>query len=108
MGISPDPDEIREAVRHGRVEWQRHALERMVQRQIARAEALSVLLNGERIEDYPEDQPLPSALFLGWHGERPLHVVAAFDADRETVAVVTVYEPSLEHFEADFRTRRSP
>ena len=106
MGEGLDVVLMRSAIRLGRIEWQRHALERMVERAIARVEVLQVLLEGERIEDYPDDWPLPSALFLGWSHERPLHAVVAFDSNRNTVAIITVYEPTLEHFESDFRTRR--
>ena len=80
----------------------------MVEREITRKDVLNVLLNGEIIEDYPDDRPLPSALFLGWSDERPLHVVAAYNFERKLVAVITAYEPNLEHFEPNFRTRRKP
>jgi hypothetical protein len=33
--------------------------------------------------------------------------LAAFDGTREQVFVITVYEPHLAHFEADFKTRRT-
>ena len=79
MGESLDIDQLRAAARQGRLEWQRHALERMVERGITRAEVLEVLRGGECIEDYPGDRPLPSGLFLSWVRGRPLHVVAAFD-----------------------------
>ena len=52
------------------------------------------------------DKPWPSALFLGWIGDQPLHVVAAYSKHAQKVAIITVYEPSLEYFEEDFRTRR--
>lgn len=106
MGESLDIAQLQAAARQGRLEWQRHALERMVERGITRAEVLEVLLSGERIEDYPGDRPLPSALFLSWVRGRPLHVVAAFAAANIAVAIITTYEPTLEYFEADFRTRR--
>jgi hypothetical protein len=106
MAISLDVDRMRSAVRASRLEWQRHALERMMERDIRRSDALGVLLSGEPIEDYPDDQPFSSALFLGWIKTRPIHVVAAFDAANERAFVITVYEPDLEHFEPDFRTRR--
>lgn len=64
-----------------------------------------VILNGERIEDYPDDWPLPSALFFGWSGARPIHVVAAFNHSMQVVYVITAYEPTSKHFESDFRTR---
>jgi hypothetical protein len=106
MGESLDIDQLRAATRQGRLEWQRHALERMVERGITRAEVREVLLDGERIADYPGDRPLPSGLFLRWVRGRPLHVVAAFDMANRVVAIITTYEPTLEHFESDFRTRR--
>lgn len=45
--------------------WQRHALERMMERGISRNTVINVLLAGEVIEDYSDDKPFPSALFLG-------------------------------------------
>lgn len=61
---------------------------------------------GERIKDYPEDGPYPSALFFGWAEGKPLHTVVALDETNEWAYVITAYEPDLEHFEADYRTRR--
>lgn len=57
---------IRIAVEEGSIEWNRHALERMMERGIARGRVKSVLMTGEVVEDYPNDQPYPSALFLGY------------------------------------------
>lgn len=108
MGKSLDIGRLRSAVRAGRIQWQRHALERMVERGITTADVKAVLAEGQRIEDYPDAHPLPSALLLGWRGQRPLHVVAAFDRAETVAYVITAYEPNLEHFEADFRTRRRP
>jgi len=71
-----------------------------------RAEVKEALLHGEQIEDYPEDYPLPSALFLGTVEGRPLHVVAAYDGGIDMAYIITAYEPSLDHFEPDWRTRR--
>jgi hypothetical protein len=108
MGESLDISQLRSAVKASRIQWQRYALERMAERGISTADVKAVLAEGQRIEDYPDAYPLPSALFLGWHGQRPLHLVAAFDAAAGTAYVITAYEPNLEHFEADFRTRRRP
>ena len=79
----------------------------MTERAIRRSDALEVLLSGELIADYPDDHPFPSGLFLAWIHSRPLHVLAAFDGDREQVFVITAYEPDLAHFAADFKTRRT-
>lgn len=106
MAQSLDLEALRKVVRAGRIQWQRHALERMAERGIATADVKRVLAEGERIEDYPDAYPLPAALLLGECGDRPLHVVVALDGAAETAYVITAYEPTLEHFEPDFRTRK--
>ncbi|MEI7911272.1 MAG: DUF4258 domain-containing protein [Verrucomicrobiota bacterium] len=50
----------------------------------------------------------PSALFLGYVSGAPLHVVAACDETSGQVFIITAYEPSLEIFETDYRTKRQP
>ena len=98
--------QLRRLLREGRFEWSKHALQRMAKRNIAQADVLEVLLSGERIEDYPQDKPHPSALFLGRIGERPVHVVAALDAASDWAYIITTYEPGLDHFGPDYKTRR--
>ncbi|MCP5484286.1 MAG: DUF4258 domain-containing protein [Spirochaetales bacterium] len=66
----------------------------------------AVIQEGERIIDYREDRPFPSALMLADVGGRPLHVVVAFDKDSDMAYVITAYEPTTEEFEEDLRTRR--
>jgi len=44
---------------------------------------------------------------LGYVCGKPLHVVAAYDEKSSRVFVITAYEPALEIFEADYRTRRT-
>jgi hypothetical protein len=83
-------------------------VQKLAERGLAQSAVLEVLRTGEKIRDYADDKPFPSALFLGYVSGRPLHVVAACDAAREQVFIITAYEPSLEIFEADYRTRRNP
>ena len=106
MGTSIELGRLRVLLRAGRFEWSKHALQRMAKRSIAQEHVLDVLCSGERIEDYPEDKPYPSALFLGWIEERPVHVVAAVDAQHDWAYVITAYEPGLDHFGPDYRTRK--
>ena len=101
-----DRDRLIEAIQNGTIEWQTHALERMMQRGISREIVKQVLLEGEIIEDYPEDKPFPAALFLGWFEGNPFHVIAAFDSISGYCFVITVYKPDLSHFEPDYKTRR--
>ncbi|MGC8988646.1 MAG: DUF4258 domain-containing protein [Verrucomicrobiia bacterium] len=97
---------FRKAIAAGRIEWRKHVLQRLAERAIPQRVALDVLCSGERIEDYTEDRPFPSALFLGYSGGKPYHVVAAFDEANARVYVITAYEPSPDVFESDYRTRR--
>ncbi len=106
MAEKLDTRRLHAAVKAGRIEWQRHALERMAERNIPQAAVKAALLKADRIEDYPDAYPLPAALFLDWLGERPLHVVAAVDVGTSKVCVITVYEPAIQHFEPGFRRRR--
>jgi hypothetical protein len=97
---------MREAVKSGRVQWQRRALERMMERRISRHDVLTIIERGERIEEHPDDTPLPGTLVMGFATGRPPHVVVAFDAGRKTAAIITSYKPYTSHFEEDLKTRR--
>ena len=83
-----------------------HAIQRMFHRRLSERDVHQVIQIGEAIEEYPEDQPYPSRLVLGWIGSRPIHVVAADNQDGQQVVVITVYEPDPSHWEPDFRTRK--
>jgi hypothetical protein len=68
-------------------------------------EVRSVVFHGEMIENYPEDKRGHSCLMLGMpNNKRPVHVVCA--PKEEYLAIITAYIPSLEKWEADFKTRR--
>jgi Domain of unknown function (DUF4258) len=97
---------LREAVGQGRIQWRRHVLEKLAERGIQQQAVREVLLKGEKIRDYTQDRPFPSALFLGYIGGKPLHVVAACDEISREAFVITAYEPSLDVFEPDYRTKK--
>ena len=48
---------VRAAIATGRISWSRHAVTRMQQRSITRADVLEGLLEGEVIESYLDDVP---------------------------------------------------
>ena len=83
-----------------------HAIQRMVKRGINEVDVREVLTSGEVIESYPDDMPYPSRVVLGWRGSRPIHVVAAENADADETVIITVYEPDTDLWEAGFRRRR--
>lgn len=63
------------------------------------------MLNGEIIEDYPEDVRGHSCLILG-PGEsgRQIHVVCA--PKTGYLAIITAYLPEADEWDSDLKTRR--
>ena len=100
-----DKEKIIEALEHGTIEWRRHALERMLERDISRREVKMTLRDGEIIENYETDVPFKSALFF-YIDSKPIHVVASLDEATKTIYVITAYVPSITHFYEDLKTRR--
>ena len=85
-----------------------HAVQRMSERKITERDVRDILYGGEAIEAYPDDTPYPSRLVLGWCRGRPLHVVAAENAEAQETIVITVYDPDPTLWEPGFRQRRRP
>lgn len=85
-----------------------HAVRRMFERSVDADSVRHVLRSGEVIAEYPDDRPFPTLLLLAFVGRRPLHVVAALDADARACYVVSVYEPDPGLWDEGFRRRRSP
>jgi hypothetical protein len=83
-----------------------HAIKRMFERSIGRAEVMEVIRSGDIIVEYPDDEPFPSRLMLGLSANRPLHVVVASDDGTGTCYIITAYDPDPALWESDFRTRR--
>jgi len=83
----------------------RHALKRMRERGICLEDVMSAIGNGEKIEEYPEDFPFPSALILGRTGSgRPLHAVVSLEEER--LYLITAYFPNPDEREGDWKTRK--
>jgi hypothetical protein len=62
----------------------------------------------EIIESYPDDKYLPSFLLRGELETRVFHVQVAADVEAGNVRIVTMYIPSTEEWDSEFRTRRVP
>ena len=84
-----------------------HVFRRMVEREFSPDVIKSVIETGSVIKEYLDDEPYPSRLILGFAGDRPIHVVSAFDADSVTEHVITVYQPDEVLWSADFTQRRT-
>jgi len=86
--------------------WQKHALQRMFERSISRAEVIFALKNGKIIEEYHEDYPYPSVLVAYVEVIKPLHVVFSYDKESEKLYIITAYIPDTKHFEDDLIRRK--
>lgn len=81
-----------------------HAILRMSDRDVTLKDLIGLLSNGEIIEEYPNREPCPAALMLGFISGKPCHVVVAICGYR--LSIITVYWPDEECWK-DCRTRRS-
>ncbi len=87
-------EEIRRQLFLGEFEFSRHALKRVVERNISELEIKEAGRNAKIIEDYPDDKYTSSCLLLGFTNiERPIHIQVSL-ADTESVKIITVYEPN--------------
>jgi len=78
----------------------------MFERGISTQDVKNALQTGEVIVNYPDDNPYPSRLVLGFANGRALHVVVARNEQDDMDIVITVYEPNLDVWESDFKRRR--
>lgn len=100
-----DIEWIKQRVRSGNHEFSGHADDERQAERISVAEVEGAILDGEILEDYPNDPRGPSCLVLG-HGSLgyPIHVVCGQTPSRR-LRFITVYIPSLPKW-VDERTRR--
>jgi Domain of unknown function (DUF4258) len=103
-----DLSQVKVCAQNDRIAFKRHAVIRMQQRGIQADDVKSMLLAAEVVEEYAQDHPLPSALLLGsTPTQSPLHAVVALDpSENGMLWVITVYEPDLQNWDSDLRTRR--
>ncbi len=71
---------------------------------ITAQEVRRVVLQGEMIEDYPEDVRGHSCLMSGTGANRKVHVVSSPKSGY--LAVITAYLPEPREWDRDFRVRR--
>ncbi len=103
-----DIEDIIEAIRDDRVQITDHADEEAQADRLSFDEILASVINGEVIEDYPDDGPYPSCLIYGstFSGE-PVHSVWAYNDENGWAVLITIYRPDPERW-LDWRTRRPP
>ena len=86
-----DLERIKKFVEEDNFVISKHARVRMFQRNISTDDIKGIVINGEIIEEYGDDEPCPSTLILGFLENIPYHVVIAECEDH--VRIVTVYKP---------------
>jgi hypothetical protein len=84
---------IRAKIVNDLFEFSQHAVDQSISRQISVREVREAMINGELIEDYPNDKYGPSCLILGWTTKkRPLHIQCSYPS-RPLLKIITLYEP---------------
>jgi len=84
--------------------WTNHILGRIFHRGISIRDIKTVQANGEIIEQYPTDYPVPSCLILG-HTEagKALHIVCG--SNGTVLWLITAYFPDQNEWSDDYRQR---
>ncbi|MFH1737776.1 MAG: DUF4258 domain-containing protein [bacterium] len=101
-----DISDVVEAIREKRVRITDHADEETEADRLTFDEVFFSVLNGEVIEDYPDDTPYPSCLVYGQtFGGDPVHSVWAFNERNRWAVLITVYRPDPNRW-IDWRVRR--
>ena len=98
-------NELRILCNNDKIKWSMHSIKRMRERHITTQDFVSCIMNGEIIEQYPADRPLPSCLVSGYSTEnKNLHDVLG--TDNNFIYAITAYYPSPAEWENDFKTRK--
>ena len=92
-------EDIIDAMRNNRIRITDHADEEAQADRLSFDEIYFSVLQGEIIEDYPDDTPYPSCLIYGdTFGGDPVHSVWAYNQDNQWAVLITVYRPDPERW----------
>lgn len=87
--------------------WSLHAVAKLRTEGLRKKDIEDSLKECIIIEDYAmEGRPLPGCLVLGFTGSLPVHSVIAIDMDFDRIFVITVYKPSTERWDNDWKRRK--
>lgn len=95
---------ITELIESGEILISHHARVRMFERNVSTDDLIAIMASGEIIEEYPDDEPCPSILMMGYFEAVAYHVVIALCTDH--VRVITVYIPEEDKW-IEYRKRRT-
>ncbi len=100
-------NEIRSAINLEQVIISRHAKEEAENDDLSLEEIIFSVMNGEIIENYPDDFPFPSCLILGRNQEKePIHSVWAYNENTGFAVLITVYRPDFNMW-SEWRVRKN-
>ena len=96
---------IREYISDKKIDWTRHCLNGLNQRNISILDVKTAIKNGKIIEYYLDDYPYPSCLVLGYNiNNIMLHIVCGMS--NNLIHIITAYFPDKNKWENDLKTRR--
>ena len=100
-----DIDIIKEKLKNRKVDWTKHCLNRIQQREISMSDVKKAVNNGQIIEYYHDDAPYPSCLVCGdADNNTTLHIVCG--VSHESIHMITAYYPDDEQWEDNVKRRK--
>ena len=105
--LMPMIEDIQIKIANEQFEFSKHAVDQSIVRQIRLHEIVEAIVNGQIIEDYPNDKYAPSCLICGvTQTSRTIHIQSSYPS-RALVKIITVYEPDPNKWNNDFTVRRT-
>ena len=96
---------IKKYLEQKKVDWTKHCLNRLNQRNIQISDVKTAINNGKIIEFYYNDYPYESCLILGYSvNKKIIHIVCGISED--ILHIITAYYPNTNKWENDMKTRR--
>ena len=99
-----DIKKIQELCSQKALRWTNHMFVRLIQRNISMQNVVNAIMDGEIIEEYPDDYPYPSCLIIGYTvGNKTIHVVCGIGEGE--VWLIAAYYPDRARWSEDFKIR---
>ncbi len=90
-----------------KISWSLHAVTKLRIEGFRKKDIEESLKKCIIVEDYVmEGRPLPGCLVHGFVSAMPVHAVIAIDKDFDRIFIITVYKPSSERWEDDWKRRK--
>ncbi len=90
-------NDIKRCIIEKSYEFSFHAQQERLEDDLDITDIEAAIMNGEVLEDYPDDPRGESCLLLGYVKENPLHIVVGWArmkfSDKKALRIITVYVP---------------